>query len=145
MRVAFPFLVLVLAACGTADGPDTPADGEAADSGAPVVASARPETLVDTASGDTLVFGAEQTQDAPVRLVAMVPGDRACYLTVDGADGQRTEMADVNFCERDDLVGQRVTLTTVPTQIQAESCQGNPECTETETVTLVVSADLVEE
>lgn len=140
MRCLLLSLTLILAACG----PDADAPVPAADR-APVGSAAPPPTVVDTTSGDTLVVGAAQESDEVVTITAMKPGDRACYLSVTGPAGARSEIAAFEFCERDDLIGQRVTLTTVATQIQAESCQGDPECRETETVRLVMAADLADE
>lgn len=129
-----------LSACG-ADSAETAPDANSA----PVGRSAPLPTVVDTTSGDTLVVGAAQTSDEVLTLQAMAPDDRACTLTLRGAAGTRTELADLEFCERDDLVGQRVTLTTVATQLPAASCGTNPACTDTETVNLVIAADLADE
>lgn len=43
--------------------------------------------------------------------------------------------------EQEKLVGQRVHLKRAPTRIMAMSCQGNPECTKTETVNLIIAAE----
>lgn len=100
------------------------------------------------ASTDTIPESAMRTDsssvdyDQPVRLVSLEAGDRACYLTVqpDG-EPERTDMADFRLCERTDLVGQRVVLTATPSQVQAASCQGNPDCTDMEAVNLVTGMD----
>ena len=131
--------LLLLAACG-GDASEAPADD-----GAPVGRAAPLPTVVDSTSGDTLVVGAAQVDPTPVTLVAMEPGDRACTFTVQGPGGTTTELADFEFCERDDLVGQRVTLTRVATQLPAASCEGDPACRETEQVQLVIAADLADD
>ncbi len=142
MRALLLPVLLLCAACGSSD--DVAAIGEVSEAG-PIGDAAPLETVVDSASGETVVMGAAQVSDEVVTITQMQPGDRACYLTVQGDGGERQEMADFEFCERDDLIGQRVTLTTVATQIQAMSCQGDPECPDTEQVQLVTAADLADE
>ncbi|HYE96389.1 MAG TPA: hypothetical protein VD962_09280 [Rubricoccaceae bacterium] len=84
----------------------------------------------------------EDSTAATVR--AMVAGDRACYLTLESDLGQlREAMADFALCERRDLLGRRVRLRVEPAQVQAASCAGNPECTDTETVPLVRGAEVL--
>ncbi|HEX8297963.1 MAG TPA: hypothetical protein VF594_02280 [Rubricoccaceae bacterium] len=95
-------------------------------------------------STDSVLTSPDSTDySQPVRLISMQNGDIACYLTVQ-ADGEpeRTDMADFGFCEREDLVGQRVSLTVTPSPVLAESCQGNPDCPDTEIVNLVTGIDL---
>ena len=73
-----------------------------------------------------------------------VAGDRACYLTVEDDKGKiRDEMASFELCEREDLVGRRARLHFEKGQVMAESCQGNPDCPDTETVDLVTGIDLL--
>jgi hypothetical protein len=72
----------------------------------------------------------------------LTQGDRACYVELENAQGQPSdEMASFEMCEQEKLVGQRVHLKREPTAIMAMSCQGNPECTKTETVNLIVAAE----
>jgi hypothetical protein len=71
-------------------------------------------------------------------------GDRACYLTVEDEAGKtRDQMASFELCEREDLVGRRARLHFEKGQVMAESCQGNPDCSDTETVDLVTGIDLL--
>jgi len=69
-------------------------------------------------------------------------GDRACYVILD-IDGQEQSMeGDFDLCEggpRDAsaLVGKRVTYTTERAKVQAASCEGDPECAESDEVDLV--------
>jgi hypothetical protein len=129
--------LFALSACGT--------DTETA----PVAAPAASDASNPAASEDTIPEGAMADDGVdysqPVELVSMENGDRACYLTVrpDG-EPERTDMADFGLCERTDLVGQRVALTVTPSQVMAESCQGNPECPDTEQVNLVTGIDPAE-
>lgn len=130
------FLALALSAC-------RPSGDAPSDAGAPVEAPPPPMTMVDSASGDTLLVGEAQVSDERVTVTSLTPDDRVCTMAVRGAAGARTETADFEFCERDDLIGQTVTLTYVPTQIQATACNGDPECRDTEEVRMVIAADLV--
>lgn len=83
-------------------------------------------------------------QEDLVVVQGMTAGDRACYLEVeDGAGTSREEMASFELCERTDLVGKRVRLLFEKAQVQAQSCQGNPDCTDSETVDLVHGVELV--
>lgn len=73
-----------------------------------------------------------------------VAGDRACYLMVEDETGKtRDQMASFELCEREDLVGRRARLHFEKGQVMAESCQGNPDCPDTETVDLVTGIDLL--
>jgi len=85
--------------------------------------------------------------DPVVTIRGLVAGDVACYVTVSDAAGRsREEMASFDLCERErELVGRRVRLRHERAKVLAESCQGNPDCTETRTVQLVVEARPVSE
>jgi hypothetical protein len=90
---------------------------------------------------------AEQAAPTSTKIVVVrgrVAGDRACYLNVEDEKGQsREEMASFELCEREDLVGRRARLHFGKAQVMAESCQGNPDCPDTETVDLVNGIDLL--
>ncbi len=91
---------------------------------------------------------AAQTKPSTAREVvvirALTPGDRGCYVELEPAEGPRREdVAAFELCERPELVGQRVHLTRERTGIQAASCSGDPECAQTDTVDLIVSAEPV--
>lgn len=82
--------------------------------------------------------------ESSVTIRSLTAGDRACYLEVEDEQGQRREeMASFELCERNDLVGKRARLRFEPAQVMAESCQGNPDCKETETVQLVQDVELL--
>jgi len=107
----------------------------------------RPAPAPESApSGDTAgAAPAPAPAAAPVTVVELVPGDRGCYLTVAEASGEAVlHLADFDVCEPADLVGKRVTLVTAPTRVQASSCAGNPECTDSETVDVVTGVRPVE-
>ncbi|MGB3668539.1 MAG: hypothetical protein WA984_00400 [Phormidesmis sp.] len=70
-------------------------------------------------------------------------GDRACYVRLVDANGRNfTQFANFEICEQD-IVGAVVALTYETGNITAFSCQGNIECGESETVSLIASADIV--
>ncbi len=76
---------------------------------------------------------------------SLTTGDRACYVELLDDQGQRsTQFASFEICEQD-LVGQRVQLTYTSDNIQAVSCQGNPECSESETVMLITQVEVISE
>lgn len=130
-------LLLLIGSAGCASEPPSETAGDAS-----------PDASNPVASTDTIPESAMRTDsagvdyDLPVTLVSLEAGDRACYLTVQPAGGpERTEMADFRMCEGTELVGRRVLLTVTPSQVQAASCQGDPECPDTEQVNLVTGMD----
>lgn len=87
-----------------------------------------------------LVAGAGMAEDAPGKLRAQVEsaqaGDIACYLQL--SDG-RSLMADFALCdERMPPHKQTIWLLSEQSRVAAASCEGDPECRDTETVELVV-------
>jgi hypothetical protein len=53
-----------------------------------------------------------------------------------------TQYADFEICEQD-LVGQRVELIYEAANIQAASCEGDPDCRQTEEVMLIVEVQVI--
>ena len=122
--------------------------GDDAETGSAVAAGPSPDGSNPTSVADSIPASSFRTDssqvdyDLPVTLVSVASGDIACYLTVRPDGGaERTEYADYRLCERDDLVGQRLVLTATPSPVQAQSCEGDPECTDTQMVNLVTGAD----
>ncbi len=81
---------------------------------------------------------------APVTLIGLESGDVACYVTVNDGSEEKYYDGDFELCEgggsdATPLIGKSVMITTEKAQVQAGSCEGDPECTETEEVDLVVS------
>lgn len=135
-RLALAALALSLAACAS-DPAEAPAPEPAAEPDA---------VLAEPAAEPT-----DAPADAPAayRIVSAASGDRACYLDLDPEAGGETESfyADFEVCyeiETDGLTGRLVTLTTEPGTIMAESCEGDIECTDTETVDLVMAIERVD-
>lgn len=135
LSVLFSVPALLLAGCGSDPAP-------------PVPTTAEPDANNPVASMDSIPPAALRTDsvstnyDEPVTLVSLENGDIACYLTVRTAAGEeRTELADFRVCERTDLKGTSVLLTATPSQVQANSCQGDPECQDLDAVNLVTGID----
>lgn len=78
-------------------------------------------------------------------LVSSVAGDVACYLDLIDDDGVRwSQMADFSLCEStEEVEGSRVALQYELGNVLADSCQGNPDCGETQQVALAVGLNVV--
>lgn len=87
---------------------------------------------------DTVRIGGE---DKPAfgRLVSATAGDVACYLEFSDAQGESfSEMATFEVCENaEPQVGLWLSLAYEVGQVMADSCEGNPDCTESESKALV--------
>ncbi|WP_412060742.1 hypothetical protein [Rubrivirga sp. IMCC45206] len=68
-------------------------------------------------------------------------GDRSCYITLRTDTGAtETVHADYSVCDTNVIKGRRVQIEYVPDTILAASCEGDPDCLDTETVALAVVA-----
>ncbi|HEY9628700.1 MAG TPA: hypothetical protein V6C84_15480 [Coleofasciculaceae cyanobacterium] len=86
---------------------------------------------------------ATASQPPIATIQSLTAGDRACYVELTDDSGQTsTELARFEICEQQ-LVGKRVSLTYESDKIQAEACQGNPDCEQSETVTLISRAEVL--
>lgn len=66
-------------------------------------------------------------------------GDRACYVMLEDANGLIDEhMAVMEMCEHEELVDHPVRLVLEQGQVIAASCEGDPECVDSEWVDLIV-------
>jgi hypothetical protein len=90
--------------------------------------------------------GGEALQGTLVNLEA---GDVACYVEIhDGAEPLYLD-GDFELCpggamDASGLVGKPITYTTETAQVMAGSCEGNPDCTDTEEVAIVVGIEAVQ-
>lgn len=65
-------------------------------------------------------------------------GDVACYVTLDPGNGQTVnEMAGFEICEKQDLIGKKVSLTWQEANVLAAECQGNVDCGKSDKVWLI--------
>ncbi len=100
--------------------------------------------MIDYDGQDAWVFGgfltASQPEKAPAapKVTSLQAGDVACYVELDYGNRQESKMADFDICEMS-LVGKRITFETRKERVMAASCEGDPECGESETVDLIVS------
>ena len=73
---------------------------------------------------------------------SLTDGDRGCYVVLEDERGERFDrIAPFELCERRELVGRRARITFGPGAVAADSCQGSPECTESDTVEVLKSAE----
>jgi hypothetical protein len=72
-------------------------------------------------------------------LLSLLSGDTACYATLTENGVERQELATFEMCEHQDLVGSKVTITREKANVMAASCQGDPECKDTEVVDIISS------
>jgi hypothetical protein len=77
-------------------------------------------------------------------LKALQNGDRACYVVVTTDAGDLSSEGDFELCaggshDATALIGQHVSWTTQPSTVQAASCQGDPACSDSDEVDLVVT------
>lgn len=146
---------------GCARGPappaaDRPAAGDqpaasdqtaAGDQPAAALAAAAATTPTEPAAAASPAADTPATPTAPAEvatLLELVLGDRACYVHLATTAGDRSLEGDFELCagglrDATTLVGQRVTWTTRRDRVQAASCEGNPDCTASDEVDLVVS------
>jgi hypothetical protein len=96
---------------------------------------------VDSAGAGADSAGAGADSAVVVRELTL--GDRGCYLQVEAGGVRREEIGAMELCERADLVGRTVRLGRAPAAVLAMSCQGDPECAESDTVMLVHRVEVV--
>ena len=145
MRLAILLCLFVVTGCeverGATDGAST--DAETAE----VPMDPETEALEPATRGTDVVTSespdaVEAPPSAPVyTLRRLVTGDRACYVDLQPVDAEiETRLADFGVCaqaEVEDLVGQPVQIEVGEADVMAESCEGDPECTDFETVELI--------
>lgn len=110
-RLASLLIVLTLTACG----------GKAAAPAAPAPAAGPTGTLKELQNGD-----------------------RACYVVLDVDGAEQSIEGDFELCpgagkDASGLIGQRVTWTTEKAKVQAASCEGDPDCSDSDEVDLIVT------
>lgn len=76
------------------------------------------------------------------KLLGLEQGDVACYVDLQTKEGERSLHGDFELCpgggsDASALIGKKVAFTTGWTTVQADSCEGNPDCTDTQKVELV--------
>lgn len=152
MTRTFPLALALILAGGCSD--DIPEDRAADPAGETRVQSNETETVALPEAGgeveaDTTGPASVTVEGATVPTRAVVTdiesGDRACYVTLrtDGG-GSETVFADYSLCDTDGLLNRRVQIEYEPGTVLAESCEGDAECLDTETVALAVAAEPID-
>jgi len=87
----------------------------------------------------------KETKPAQGTVMDLNMGDATCGITLKTDDGKESfEQSDYSFCtDPKKYVGKRVALTYKIEKVQAESCQGRPECTKSDLIPIVVGMKLV--
>ncbi len=137
-------LGLGLAGCGGEQPAREPA--AAADTGSAASADSTAAVSADTAAADSVAAAVPPAPIAPRLDTAVVrsltDGDRGCYVVLEDEQGARFDrIGPFDLCERRELVGRRVRLTLGPGEVLADSCGGSPECTASDTVEVLKSAE----
>lgn len=74
-------------------------------------------------------------------IISAVAGDTACYLQIKDDSGMmHDEMASFDLCEAPELLNQPSEFSYERANVMAASCEGNPECTESDEVWLIVAS-----
>ncbi len=81
---------------------------------------------------------------AVVTLKALQNGDRACYVIVESDHGEQSIAGSFELCpggaqDATALIGKPIRFTTERANVAAASCEGNPECSDSDEVDLVTS------
>ena len=142
LRLSALALAVALAGCG---GDDVPAADEAEATGE--IQSNETANAIDPdlgvvadTTGPARVTVAGQEVPARAVVTDMESSDRACMLTLRENGADQTVYADYSVCDSNAIVGQRVQIEYAPNDIPAASCEGDPECLDTETVAMAVVA-----
>lgn len=108
------------------------------------------DPCADPCKGNTGGDDTPEPAGETVELNSLDAGDTSCGVQVTRGDGTEAYLdGDFELCEggandATALVGQRVVITTERGNVMAESCEGDPECTETEEVDIVTSITAAE-
>lgn len=88
---------------------------------------------------------AGETKPTTGTVVSLVNADTACQVELrDDAGETRFESADFEVCFHEpSLIGRRVALAWTEANVMAESCQGDPECGDSERIVLIASARIL--
>jgi hypothetical protein len=98
------------------------------------------------AGSDTVLIGGE-AKPATATVVDLSNGDTACLVELRDAAGRtQYEPADFEICfQQPSLVGRRVALDWAMANVQADSCGGDPDCSDSERVALITAARILDE
>lgn len=95
-------------------------------------------------SGPGTVKVGKETKITRGTVVKLTNGDISCYVELkDDAGKLVSESADFDVCDEARYKGKRVELNWTLAKVQAASCQGDPNCTKSETVPLIKSMKVI--
>jgi len=91
-----------------------------------------------------LALASCQETITPAYMVKSVEqGDISCYIELERDGKVSMHSGDFAICQKD-WIGKRVVIETREEKVQSAQCQGDPECTLSETVPLIVQMKKVE-
>ncbi|MAQ92905.1 hypothetical protein B1759_15205 [Rubrivirga sp. SAORIC476] len=126
------------------DGPPLSGDVEVQSNETPDAAEPALAADADTTGPARVEVGGE-TVPARGVVTDMQSGDVSCYLTVRTDDGASdTVHADYSVCDSNVILGRRVQIEYAQGDVLADSCEGDPECLDTETVALAIVAQPID-
>ncbi len=137
-------VLLLLAACGGGEAPPPPTDVAAVPPAGPPPAGVNPAPVATSPTP-----GAPGTDAPRYTLVALQNGDHACYVVLKDAAGAELNLpGSLDLCagggvDATPFIGKTVTLDRNKSMMAAASCQGKPECKDTEEVDLVVGVRVI--
>ncbi len=137
-----PILLLALAGCATDATDDAPPSGDVEVQSNESTEAADPALAVEAdTTGPARVEVAGISVPARGVVTDIESGDVSCFLTVrtDGG-GSETVHADYSVCDSNVILDRRVQIEYAPNDMLAPSCDGDPDCLDTETVALAVVA-----
>jgi type IV secretory pathway VirB10-like protein len=161
VRYSAIIIALALAGCGSKDSKDKDDTKSSNDKGGDTKKgddSKKADTTPPKTDGDTKPPAQpkpvetdkppEPPAPAAVTLVDVSQGDMGCYLEVEDAKGASvTHLGGFDLCPEGEAdasahMGEKVVLTLSKEEIPAGTCEGDPDCTDTEEVEVVTKVAL---
>ena len=79
-------------------------------------------------------------------VTTLTMGDTACYVGFTDDKGKlHEEMAVFEMCEQEKFKNKKVIFSYIEENVMAAECQGDPECTKSDTVKLINSIKIIDE
>ncbi len=139
-------------AAARSDGAAGNATAGSAAPGSAAPGSAAPDHVATTNLGSATAVLAPAT--VPIKsggvgtLKHLQNGDRGCYVTIENTHGTTSSAGDFELCkggqhDATQLIGKRVAIKMQARSVQAAACAGDPACTKTDTVNLIIGLNAV--
>ena len=100
------------------------------------------QEIIEYASLGAEVHGLDPSPPHSGVVRELTLGDRACYILIEHHGEMVEAMAFMALCERDELIDRFATFEHEAGDVMAMSCEGDPECTDHETMLLISDAML---